>query len=123
MKPNDSKKKILIYGIGNPGRGDDGLGWEVISRILDQKHPDIDFYYQYQLQVEDALLLRSYESVIFVDASKVASPPFTLEPVFPKAHLPIYTHFLSMENLLGLCQELYGYFPRTHVLGSRGYEW
>lgn len=123
MKPHDLKKKILVYGIGNPGRGDDGLGWEVIARNQESALPQVEFCHQYQLQVEDALLLKNYEIVIFVDASRKAESPFNFETLFPEPRLPIYTHHLSPENLLGLCQELYSYVPQAHILGIRGYEW
>lgn len=70
--------KILIYGIGNPGRQDDGLGTllvEEIQRVADpgSSEPGIDhelsFDANYQLNIEDAEAISRHDIVVFADAS------------------------------------------------------
>ena len=67
MKKED---KILIIGIGNSGRQDDGLGWKLLDFLNEQNLENIELIYKYQLQIEDADLISSYDRVIIVDAVK-----------------------------------------------------
>ena len=64
---NEETKNILIIGIGNSGRSDDGLGWLMLDTI-ENKFSNVDVLYRYQLQIEDAEILSHYPTVIFVDA-------------------------------------------------------
>ena len=56
--------KIIIIGVGNSGRQDDGLGWAFLDEIK-RKFPGIKIEYKYQLQIEDADLISSYDTVFF----------------------------------------------------------
>jgi len=60
--------ETVIFGIGNCGRGDDGLGWAFLDRI--QQEPGFRglIEYRYQLQPEDAALISRAERVLFVDS-------------------------------------------------------
>ncbi|MBP6978979.1 MAG: hypothetical protein KBB71_11770, partial [Lentimicrobiaceae bacterium] len=66
-------RKILIYGYGNPGRQDDGLGNAFIEEIAvwirENGIQDVELEADYQLNVEDALTIADKEIVILVDAS------------------------------------------------------
>ena len=52
-------RKILVYGYGNPGRQDDGLGVALVEEleqwVATEKIPGLDFDSNYQLNAEDAL--------------------------------------------------------------------
>ncbi|MEE8441655.1 MAG: hypothetical protein V3S41_08045 [Spirochaetia bacterium] len=69
--------KILIYGIGNPGRQDDGLGAllvEEIQRAVGSTTPtgadhEFSFDANYQLNIEDAEAISRHDIVVFADAS------------------------------------------------------
>jgi Ni,Fe-hydrogenase maturation factor len=67
------KSDILIIGIGNSGRNDDGLGWKFVDIASQTMRGYFDIEYRYQLQVEDAELVSKYNKVIFVDASQAAT--------------------------------------------------
>ena len=58
----------LLVGIGNSGRQDDGLGWAFLDRIEQDALFDGRIEYRYQLQVEDAALVRDAARIVFVDA-------------------------------------------------------
>jgi len=64
--------QILIYGFGNPGREDDGLGIELARRLEDWSKksglPGITFDSNYQLNIEDAEVISEKDLVIFADA-------------------------------------------------------
>ncbi len=122
-KPSD---RVLFYGIGNPGRRDDALGVEVIEQLQKKSLPAwAAFDSNYQLNVEDALLISEYEIVVFVDASqeKGVSWPYQFREVTPEDEFAFTSHSMSPGAVLNLCQKLYGRMPRTFLLAVLGYEW
>ncbi|RLD75788.1 MAG: Ni/Fe hydrogenase, partial [Bacteroidetes bacterium] len=62
------KNKTIVFGIGNIGRQDDGLGWLFLDHLKEKQFNHLDLEYRYQLQIEDAELICNYDTVIFVDA-------------------------------------------------------
>ncbi len=48
------KNRIIIYGFGNPGRQDDGLGTAIISRLQSEQIQRTNTDRYHQLDVEDA---------------------------------------------------------------------
>lgn len=115
---------LLIIGIGNDSRGDDGLGWAFLDAIAPAVPPPGQLEYRYQLLVEDAELLTRFPQVLFVDASeKPLSGGFALEPCRPDPTAEIYTHQQTPGAILCLCQELYGHRPEAWRLLIQGYEW
>jgi hydrogenase maturation protease len=120
---NQKSNKILIYAYGNPGRQDDGLGQELVSRLEKTDIYGIDIDYNYQLNIEDALTISNYEVVIFVDASQNADEPFKFYKIDPKNEIAFTTHAMSPEAVLSLCSELYKKLPEAYILAIRGYEW
>ncbi|MGE0461650.1 MAG: hydrogenase maturation protease [Vicinamibacterales bacterium] len=116
---------LLIYGIGNVGRGDDGLGPLLVERLeREGVPPGVALEGGYQLAPEDALLLSGYDTVLFVDATKAqdAPAPYSVAPVEPSPALPFSTHVLDMGSVLALCGTLYGRAPRAFALAIPGYE-
>jgi hydrogenase maturation protease len=117
---------LLIYGYGNPSRGDDALGTTFVERIeaLSPMHPEwpaIDLLSDFQIQVEHALDLRGRDCVILVDASVSASAPFSYERIFPAARPAHSTHVVLPQTLLHVYQVITGSAPPpTFLLGIRG---
>ncbi len=114
--------KILIIGIGNNTRGDDGLGWAFIERIRHECPFDIE--YRYQLQVEDAELISHYERVIFVDATReniIDGISFKL--LRPEKNFSITTHRLDPSAILWICDDLYDHCPEAFLLAIQGVRW
>ena len=69
------KDRKLIIGYGNPLRGDDGVGWEVASRlavIIPSEAAHI--LTVHQLTPELAESVSEADLVIFIDASDVGEP-------------------------------------------------
>jgi hydrogenase maturation protease len=119
----EGHKKILVIGIGNTGRQDDGLGWLVIDHILED-YNDIRKEYRYQLQIEDAELVSHYSKVIFVDATKEqVDNGFYLKPCKGSIGHGLSSHALHPETILGLTNELYDKYPEAFILGIQGYYW
>ncbi len=128
--------KTLIIGIGNPGRGDDGLGPALVERLAGAEPETIpegavvaiedgtDAVWKYQLNIEDAALIGDYERVVFADAS-VASDPgaVSLDPLEPGTAIAFTTHELPPASVLALCQDLYGRTPEAWLLSVGGSSW
>ncbi len=121
-------EKILIYGYGNPGRQDDGLGIlcaEKIKQWAKNHFPQrIDVDMNYQLNIEDAEKISHYDTVIFADASCEQIKHYHFAPLKPsKAQLEFTMHAVSPAYVLHLCRTLFGKLPETHLLHIRGYAW
>jgi hydrogenase maturation protease len=115
--------RTLVYGYGNPGRQDDGLGVELARRVEDAGFPGVACDSNYQLNVEDALEIAGYDAVIFADASVSATEPFAFIRLEPAHEISFTTHAMSPGSVLALCEDLYGKKPAAFVLGIRGYSW
>lgn len=120
-------KKILVYGYGNPGRQDDGLGVSLAKMIevwgTSNHINNITVDTNYQLNIEDAYNLNLYDYVIFIDATKEAIDSYLFNSIAPVLNTNFTMHAVSPGFVLGLCKELYQQNPPAYVLGIKGYEW
>ena len=124
-----NSNKILIYGYGNPGRRDDGLGvimTEMIENWVKSNNlTQIDVDSNYQLNVEDAEKISSYGLVIFVDASQEEDlPGFKMTDIVPNKNMVEFTmHAVSPAYILHLTNDLFNKHPDAKLLSIRGYRW
>ncbi len=117
------RRRVLVLGIGNPGRGDDGLGAAAAERLGSRRLPGLTCDANYQLNVEDALACSRHDVVVFVDAARGLGTPFSWSEVAEEASLPAMTHALGPSAVLALCAALYGRRPEAHLLAVRGHRW
>ena len=116
----------LIFGWGNPSRGDDALGPLFIERfqLLAAENPawgEIEFLTDFQLQVEHALDLRDRRRVLFVDASIDTPAPFKATLVMPARDTSFTSHAMTPQALLHTwCQIDQQAPPPTWLLAIRG---
>ena len=116
--------KILLIGIGNCGRGDDGLGWKFAELVQCAINRIVDIEFRYQLQIEDAVLISQYDTVIFVDASHAElQDGFEIKPCLAAGHYYYSSHMQSPETILYLANVLYNKYPETYIIGIDGYVW
>jgi len=114
---------ILILGIGNSGRQDDGLGWAFLEFIETQSLP-LTIEYRYQLQIEDAELLTRFNTVIFVDATKENTKEgYIFKECRASEQYSFSTHALKPETIMYLAQSIYKHNPKAFILGIEGYNW
>lgn len=117
------RKRVLLVGIGNDSRGDDGLGWQFLQDI-EALAPEVEVAYRYQLQVEDADVIRPFDVVVFVDATRTAlADGFSWQPCKPVADISFSTHRQEPGTILYLARELFGSGARGYVLAISGYTW
>ena len=116
----ESSSYIRVFGIGNPARGDDGLGPRFVASIEADKPERIVAEANYQLQVEDCLSLENCGAVVFVDASMSAKAPFELGPLSPDPASGLGSHSLPPGGLLALAASLNLNLPPAFVMAIRG---
>lgn len=115
-------KRILVYGYGNPGRLDDGLGPAFAGEIERLGLNGVTVDSNYQLSVEDSAQIAMHQAVVFADADLSCPGPFRFRRVIPKAHVSFSSHSISAEALMGLAEELMSSRAEAFMLGIRGYE-
>jgi hydrogenase maturation protease len=113
---------ILVIGIGNPGRMDDGLGPALVEAVESWNLSGVKTSINYQLNIEDAADVAESDLVIFVDASVKAGEPFDFYRAFPAEKSSFTTHSMEPESILALCLQVYHKEPPAFILGVRGEE-
>lgn len=114
-------KELLVIGIGNTGRGDDGLGWLFAEAFERAAGGAADVEFRYQLQVEDAELIANYAKVVFVDARSVgAAEPFLFQRLQPRESVRFTTHSVDPASVAALAGTLYGACPDCRLLTIYG---
>jgi hydrogenase maturation protease len=114
---------VLVFGWGNPSRGDDALGPLAVDRlrVRAQGANEIDFLDDYQLMVEHALDLAGRERVLLVDASAGAGAPFEISAPRAAADSALTTHALSPQALLRVYRDVHrAEPPPCTLLAIRG---
>ena len=119
--------ELLIYGYGNPGRQDDGLGNSFIEEldkwVEANKLSHISTDSNYQLNIEDADAIKDKQVVLFVDASIEEIDDFCISRVESSDSTIEFTmHAVSTSFVLDLCQKVYNKSPKTYLLHLKGYE-
>ena len=120
-------KKLLVYGFGNPGRRDDGLGIKLVEKLekwaIEEEYLQLYFDSNYQLNIEDAFELKQYDFVLFADASQEDMDDFIISRVEASAKVDFTTHSVSPSYLKYIAEDLFGYSPQVYLLHMKGYEW
>lgn len=114
---------ILVYGFGNIGRQDDGLGVLLAEKIEQLGLDGVQVEINFQLNAEDALVASQHNLVLFIDASVEIEEDYKLLPLQMDDSIAFSTHAMSPASVLSFCQEVYHQSPECYVLHIRGYEW
>ena len=109
---------ILVFGWGNPSRGDDALGPAFVERIEALGLPGVECLTDFQLQVEHALDLENRRRILFVDASLEARPPFAVAELAAAHDATFTTHAMSPEAVMLVYEELHDEAPAPCTLLS-----
>jgi len=118
--------RILIVGIGNPLRSDDGLGWHVARELLHElarglANDDVQVVATQQLMPEISDRASRAELVLFIDAARSGNPgTLKCEQIAPAAPASRHSHDLTPAGILKLAQELYGRCPAAYLLTVAG---
>ncbi len=112
--------ELLVFGYGNPGRGDDGLGPAIAEQIEQRARPGIVVETPMQLNIEDAALIAEAAAVLFIDADEAATEPFALREAGAAGRIEFSSHAMSPEALLAVCADYFSPPPPAWILGVRG---
>lgn len=130
MSPNLSvttKHKILVYGYGNPGREDDGLGPALAvlieTWVKENAIDNIDALSAYQLSIEDSEEVADRDLVIFCDSSTEEIDSYKLSPLKPSPKVEFSMHSISPSFVLYLCKEIHGTTPEAYIMHIKGYDY
>lgn len=118
-------KRMLLIGYGNPARMDDGLGIALTKKIEALAIPGLTIESDYQLSVEDALMISQYDRVVIADATLDKDiKSFSFQRILPdkKANIPFSSHSVDPKQLVTLASTMFKTKTEVYLLGIRGYE-
>lgn len=113
----------LILGIGNPLRGDDGLGWVVAEQLAQAGDLDCEVQMVHQLMPELAEHMAAATLVVMIDATCEGEPgEMRIRPLSSNGQQPgaVGTHHTTPEELVGLTSAVYGHCPPVIVITMTG---
>ena len=129
-------KKLLFLGYGNPDREDDGVAWHILRALVvklgsvppgsyEDEFPKfmlIDFDFQLQLAPEMAEEIAEYPYICFIDAHTGNIPePVRLIAVDSEFQHSPFTHHLTPQSLMSMCETIYGKRPDAALLSVLGH--
>jgi len=120
-------RPILVFAYGNPGRGDDALGPQLLSVIESADFslaecPLFETQTDMQLQVEHVTDLEGRERILFVDADVSCPEPYAFGPLEPEKDGSYTSHAMTPGALLHAYKKVYGIdTPPAYMLRIRGY--
>lgn len=114
--------KILLFGYGNPGRGDDALGPLLVERFQQSESAHVSFQADMQLLVEHVTDLHGCGQVVFADADVCCTEPFHFSTIQAQKDESYTSHALTPAALLYVYQQVYQRdAPDAFLLRIRGY--
>ena len=105
----------LVIGYGNPLRGDDGVGPQVVEQLAAWSEEKLQTRAVHQLTPELAAEISLVEEVWFVDAWVGGVTP-TVQQLTVTTALPVMDHGWQPEGLLQLAKTLYDAEPVAYHL-------
>lgn len=130
--------KTLLLGYGNADRQDDGVAWHILAALaarlgsvpppspedgLEITTPAVDLLFQLQLTPELSELVSSYARAGFIDAhTGRVEADIHFSPISPAYQTSPFTHHMTPETLLAICQAIEGHAPDSVLVSVRGYE-
>jgi len=115
------KKPVLIFGYGNPGRHDDGLGPELAERVEEFCLSYVDTDANYQLSLEDAEAVTGRKLVLFADATVEQVENFVVRRVIPSCEVTFTSHLITPQFIAALCENVFDSKPEIWIIGIKGY--
>jgi len=117
-----ARTRTLILGIGNPLRGDDGLGGAVAEQLAQAGDLDCEVRIVHQLTPELAQPMALAKLVIMIDASHTGEPGEIGIRLLSSAGQTgsVGSHSTLPEELVALATTVYGHCPPVMVITMTG---
>ncbi len=122
----EGRPRWLVFGVGNPSRGDDALGPLFVERLeqwsaaAGELPVELSMLTDFQWQIEHALDLIGVDVALFVDASVSAAPPYEIGRLQPNFDATYSTHALSPACVLAVAKKLGQFMPQAWLLAIPG---
>lgn len=117
---------VLVIGLGNPLREDDGVGAETVQiidkKILPALRERVTLRIEHQIDIVQAALIKDYDHVFFVDAlAGGGKQPVQIKKMAPVYETPTFTsHIGSIPALLAITARVYGQVPDCYLVAVQG---
>ena len=117
--------KLLVFGYGNPSRGDDALGPMAVDQLSEwqirHRWNHLHLLTDYQLQIEHITDLEDQDLVVFIDADICCAPPFVVNTCAALNDQSYTSHALSPQALLGIYRHVHNEDPPpSYLIQIRG---
>jgi hydrogenase maturation protease len=113
--------RVLVIGIGNTLRGDDGFAWHVADELVPQENENLRVLKVHQLTPELAEAVSEVDLAIFVDAGAHGAPgTLTCEPVSVSEADLRFSHDVTPATLIQMAKTLYGKQPQAFLICVAG---
>jgi len=113
--------RTLLLAVGNKARQDDALAPLLAQQLGELKLADVDISIDYQLCVEHALDLASYDQVVFMDAARI-DEPFQFRELPPAQSGTLTSHRVDPAVVLHMAHKLFNAQTRGYTLASQGHD-
>lgn len=118
--------RVIVFGFGNPSRGDDALALELLDLIAAQRcrtlgQQSVKLVADTQLQIEHALQLAHRDLALFVDASVSGHACYHFSRISAARDITYTSHALSPPAVLYVYEQLFSSSPPpAFLLSIRG---
>ena len=113
--------RVLVIGIGNPLRSDDGLGWSVADQLSARSENNLQVLKVHQLTPELAEAVSEVDLAIFVDAGAHGAPgTLTCDTVSTSDADLRFSHDVTPATLIQIAKTLYGKQPQAFLICVAG---
>lgn len=110
-----NQRDLLVIGIGNPLRGDDGIGWFVAESLANRS--DVDALPAHQLMPELARTISKYSTIIFVDACFGCDDiEIEIASIESDSAAMLHSHSMSPHDVLQMSFLLFGSRPKAWII-------
>lgn len=118
-----SMSNLLLFGYGNPGRGDDALGLLLTEWTNQLGLSGVTCLTDMQLLIEHTCDLIQFQRILFVDADMSCNGPFQFTNVYAEKDTSYTSHALTPAALLFIFEKIYQRKPpNSFLLRIRGYD-
>ncbi len=114
---------IFVLALGNPLRGDDGVGPVIARELVEALGDEAEVVESHEVLPEHAELLARAEAAVFLDASVAGQPGEVRAGVLvARAPRPAVLHALTPEELVGMARAAFGAAPPAILVTVAGKE-
>jgi hydrogenase maturation protease len=122
MSGNRARQDLLVVGIGNILREDDGVGFDLVHRLREHFGSDLNCLEVYELDIVLAETIAKFDELLVIDALVIDEEvPFKLVPLLAsESYIPaggFISHVFDWGAILALARDCFGSRAKATLLG------